>query len=659
MKKNILRFCTLFFLSLACFTGKAQFNRYLIRFDRKLPNNFQINQPSTFLSQKAIERRTLQQIQIDSSDLPIIPYYLDSILHIDGVQLLSISKWLNQAAVLISDPNALLRIQQLPFVVRSTPIAARSVTRQMQSKFSLENESISPFPLETLYNRTSGITNEPEYGASKAQTKIHQGEFLHKHGLKGKGMNIAVIDAGFLNHNTLPTFDSIRTNGQLVDTWDFVAGESSVSEDDYHGTHCLSTIAANQPGRFVGTAPESNFLLYRSEDVATEYPIEEHHFAAALERADSAGANLCTVSLGYTVFSDPSFDYTYADMNGNSTISAIAADIASKKGLLMVIAIGNEGQRNWRYLITPADADSCLSVGSIDSLGVSSPFSSFGPSSDGDLKPSVAAVGRNAVIANAVTGNPQFGSGTSYATPIMAGLVTCLWQAFPKASNMTIIDVLQKNASRSDSPNIRMGYGIPNLKKSFISLQKKYASLGVEFRNCKNEHSLTLVADSNTTVTIEKKIPGGNYEIIHEWNNNVAMQEQDFTFFEDLNGTNLPSMQYRYTVTMDGDTSYILDSSTVIPSTPCIVILPSKNTLSITPNPATDFLYLNWERQTAADVKITILNGAGQKTKQQKLSLNPGIINNRIDLGKYAPGLYIICIEINDEKPRIEKFIVL
>jgi hypothetical protein len=444
----------------------------------------------------------------------------------------------------------------------------------------------------------------------------------------------------------------------LLDTWDFVAGESSVSEDDFHGTHCLSTIAANQPGRFVGTAPESNFLLYRSEDVSTEYPIEEHHFAAALERADSAGADLCTVSLGYTEFSDPSFDYTYADMNGNTSISAIAADIASKKGLLMVIAIGNEGQRNWRYLITPADADSCLSVGAIDSLGVSAPFSSFGPSSDGDLKPSVAAVGRNAVIANAVTGNPQFGSGTSYATPIMAGLVTCLWQAFPKASNMTIIDELQKNASRSDSPNIRMGYGIPNLKKSFVSLQKKYASLAVEFRNCKNEHRLTLVADSNTTITIEKKIPGGNYEIIHEWSNNRGMGEQIFTLVEDLNGTNLPSMQYRYKVTMEGDTSYILDSTTVIPANPCIVILPSKNTLSISPNPATDFLYMNWERQTAAEVKISIINGAGQKMKQEKLSLNPGVINNRIDLGKYAPGLYIMCIEINDEKPRIEKFIV-
>lgn len=659
MRKNIILSCITFILCLLGFSSKAQFNRYLIRFDRKLPNNFQVNQPSAYMSQKAIDRRIKQQIQIDSTDLPIKSQYIDGILNVDGVQLLSVSKWLNQAAVLISDPIALSRIQQLPFVIRTSPIAARNASRQLQSKFSLENESITPFPIETLSNRNCEITNIPEYGASKAQTQIHQGEFLHKHGLKGKGMNIAVIDAGFLNHNTLPTFDSMRTNGQLVDTWDFVAGESSVSEDDFHGTHCLSTIAANQPGRFVGTAPESNFMLYRSEDVSSEYPIEEHHFAAALERADSAGTDLCTVSLGYNTFSDPSFDYTYGDMNGNTSISAIAADLASKKGMLMVIAVGNEGQRNWRYLITPSDADSCLSVGAIDSLGFSAPFSSLGPSSDGDLKPSVAAVGRNAVIANAVTGNPQFGNGTSYATPIMAGLVTCLWQAFPKASNMTIIETLQKNASRSDSPNIKMGFGIPNLKKSFISLQKKYASLDVVFRNCKNEHRLTLVADSNTTITIEKKIPGGNFEIIHEWTNDKAMSEQEFILFENLNGTNLPSIHYRYTIKMEGDTSYILDSSIIIPTNPCIEILPSKNSLSISPNPTTDFLYMNWERQTAAEVKISIINGSGQKMKQERLKLNPGVFNNKIDLEKYAPGLYIMCVEINDEKPRIEKFIVL
>ena len=656
MNNLLLRFGFLLLLGFSWGTNHAQFNRYLIRFDRKTPNVFQLNQPQNFLSQKAIDRRNLQQIGIDSTDLPVVPYFLDSIRNISGVQILTVSKWLNQVAVLISDPNAISRIQQLPFVVQASPIASRNNTTQIQ-KFTLENETVESIPLESISSRTYG-DGVPEYGASRAQTSIHHGEFLHKHGLKGKGMNIAVLDAGFLNHDILPNFDSMRTNGQLLDTWDFVAGESSLSEDDYHGTHCLSTIASNQPGRFVGTAPESNFMLYRSEDVSTEYPIEEHHYAAALERADSAGADLCTVSLGYSEFSDPIFNYTYADMNGNTSMSAIASDIAARKGLLMVIATGNEGQRNWRYLITPSDADSCLSVGAVDTLGNSAPFSSFGPSSDGDLKPSVAAVGRNAVVANAVTGNPQFGSGTSYATPIMAGLATCLWQAFPEASNMTIIETLQKNASRTDSPNVRMGYGIPDVKKSFVALQKKYASLDVSFRNCKTEHQLFIVADSNTTITIEKKIPGGPFQTIHSWSNNNTIGKQQFNYADDLNGTDYPNIQYRYIVTMQGDTTYLLDSIQLNPTNPCVVILPSENSLTLTPNPAKDYLFMNWERQNAANVNIGIFNAAGQKLHQEKLSLDPGTITKRIDLRKFSPGLYFMYIEINNEKPRIEKFIV-
>lgn len=657
MKHKVALFFILTVTVFSLGNAHAQFNRYLIRFDRKTPNVYQINQPSTFLSQKAIARKNLHQTPIDSSDLPIIPHYLDSVRNIDGVSILSVSKWLNQAAVLISDPSALSRIQQLPFVVQASPIASRNNATPSQ-KFAIENERPVSVPEFSYSNRTYG-DGVPEYGASRAQTTIHNGDFLHKHGLKGKGMNIAVIDAGFLNHNILPNFDSMRTNGQLLDTWDFVAGEASLSEDDYHGTHCLSTIASNQPGRFIGTAPESNFLLYRSEDVSTEFPIEEHHYAAALERADSAGVDLCTVSLGYSEFSDPIFNYTYADMNGNTSMSAIASDIAAKKGMLMVIAIGNEGQRNWHYLITPADADSCLSVGAIDSLGISATFSSFGPSSDGDVKPSVSAVGRNAVVANAVTGNPQFGSGTSYATPIMAGLTTCLWQAFPEASNMTIIETLQKNASRSDSPNVRMGYGIPDVKKSFFVLQKKYATLNALFRNCKTEHQLSIVADSNTIITIEKKIPGGNYQIIHTWTNNKSIGKQQFFYAEDLDGTDFPSLTYRYTVNMQGDSSHVLDSVAIIPTNPCVVILPSVNKLTIAPNPAKDFLFMNWERQSAADVKINIMNAAGQRVHQDRFSLDPGTMTKQIDLRKFASGLYYILVEINNENPRVEKFIVL
>jgi subtilisin family serine protease len=196
-----------------------------------------------------------------------------------------------------------------------------------------------------------------------------------------------------------------------------------------HGTHCFSTIAAHMPGTFVGTAPKTSFYLFRTENVATEYPIEEQNLAAALERADSAGVDMASMSVGYYDFQEPSFNYTYADMDGNTTICARASDYAAAKGMLIVAANGNEGNNSWKYLISPADADSVLAVGAVDTLGNVAIFSSYGPSYDAQIKPGVAGVGLNAVIANASTGQPAYNSGTSFACPNIAGLSACLWQA--------------------------------------------------------------------------------------------------------------------------------------------------------------------------------------------------------------------------------------
>ena len=233
------------------------------------------------------------------------------------------------------------------------------------------------------------------------------------------------------------------------------------------GMNCFSTIAANIPGTFVGTAPATSFYLFRTEDVSSEYPVEEQNFAAAAERADSLGVDVFSVSLGYTTFSNNLFNYTYSDMNGNTTISAKAADFAAKKGIFVTVAAGNEGSNSWHYITTPADADSVLTVGAVALNKQVALFSSFGPSSDGQIKPAVAAVGSGAVIANQNTGFPSFGNGTSYSCPIMAGIATCLWQAFPEVNNMGIIDALQKSADRFTIPDDRTGFGIPDVRLLF------------------------------------------------------------------------------------------------------------------------------------------------------------------------------------------------
>ncbi|HMU71908.1 MAG TPA: S8 family serine peptidase, partial [Ferruginibacter sp.] len=424
--------------------GRAQFSRYIVKLRDKGTNPYSLANPSQYLTARSIQRRTRYGIAIDSTDLPITPRYIDSIRLAGAVTILNTSKWLNQVAIQTNDAAALAKINSFPFVIAASPIASRQAPSGgfANNKF---NEPLSPIPPG---DPSSIVTGDfYNYGQSYGQVHIHNGEFLHNRGFRGQGMHMAVLDAGFYHYLSLPTFDSVRNNGQILGTWDFVAGNASVDEDHTHGMNCLSTIAANMPGVFIGTAPKASFYLYRTEDAATEYPIEEQNWVAGMERADSLGVDISSTSLGYFNFDNPVFNYTYANMDGNTTLSAKGADIAAKKGMLLVLAAGNEGNGAWHYIITPSDADSVMAVGAVSVAGNVGGFSSYGPSSDGQVKPSVAAVGVSAVIANPSTGQPTFGSGTSFACPNMAGLTTCLWQAFPEINNMGIITVMQQAAT--------------------------------------------------------------------------------------------------------------------------------------------------------------------------------------------------------------------
>jgi serine protease AprX len=462
MKKIIL---LLVIIAAFCNNSFSQ-TRYIIRLKDKGTSPYSFSNPAAFLTSRAIQRRTRYNIVIDSADLPVTPRYVDSIRLAGAVTILNTSKWLNQVAIQTSDAAALNKINSFPFVISASPIAARAQGTDLPVHKKFDAPYTSSLPNKpTVQNATSDFYS---YGQSFAQVHIHNGEFLHNRGFRGEGMQMAVLDAGFYHYLTLPTFDSVRNNSQVLGTWDFVTGNASVDEDHPHGMNCLSTIAANMPGTFVGTAPKTSFYLYRTEDAPTEYPIEEQNWAAGAERADSLGVDVCSVSLGYTTFDNSIYNHTYADMNGNTTIISNAADIAAKKGMLVVVAAGNDGGGSWHYISAPADADSVLAIGAVNTSGVVGGFSSYGPSSDGQIKPGVAAVGVGAVVANTTTGQPSFGNGTSFACPNMAGLSTCLWQAFPEVNNMNIISALQQSATRATNPDDRVGYGIPDMKKAFV-----------------------------------------------------------------------------------------------------------------------------------------------------------------------------------------------
>jgi serine protease AprX len=486
MKKSFLAGILPFFLIFLDASG--QYSRYIIRLRDKNLSPYSLKNPAAYLSGSAIRRRVKYKISLDSTDLPVNPAYLDSIRSVPNVQVLNLSKWLNQVCIKTTDPAALARISSFPFVVSNNPIAPV----MQPGKFLVPDGSLSPGPLEKKrMNRSplsiSGGTQTRairevkgkkhvldyfNYGTNYAQVHIHQGEYLHNLGFHGEGITIAILDAGFYNYPNNPAFDSLLFYGQVLGTWDYVNNKASVAEEHPHGAWCLSTMAANSPGLMVGTAPKAKFWLLKTEDVNSEYPVEEQNWAAAAEFADSAGVDMISSSLGYSYFDDPAYDLTHALRDGKTSIISQAAAMAVRKGILVTNSAGNSGNSpDDNFVICPADADSVVSVGAVDVYGTIGKFSSIGPNGAGHLKPNVVSVGVNAVIASSVSGNPVYSSGTSFSNPNLCGLIACLWQAFPEFSNMEIKDAVERSADRYNHPDEIYGNGIPNMKAAYDYLQ--------------------------------------------------------------------------------------------------------------------------------------------------------------------------------------------
>ena len=455
------------------FYCSAQTTKCFIQFTDKNNNPFSISNPSAFLSQRALDRRNLKHVPIEENDLPVNPDYIDSVIS-KGAILFTKSKWFNGITVQ-ADSATRVAIATLPFVQH-----VRSVNR-LQSNIEDEKAIRNKFELPVKIDPNNLFrTQSYSYGQGYDQIHIMNGEYLHDIGFHGENMIIAILDAGFYHANVLRPFDSLYANNQVLGTWDFVANEPSVYEDYDHGMEVLSTIGSNIPGSFVGTAPKASFWLLRTEDVATEHIIEEYNWDAGAEFADSAGADIISTSLGYTYFINPTAgeNHTYADMNGHTTPCAISANTAFSKGMLVIASAGNSGSPGdpWHYIGTPADADSALAVGAVDISGNYAPFSSAGPSSDGDVKPNVAAVGEGSTIAT-TTGGVGGGNGTSFACPILAGSAACLWQAFPTKTNSEIFDAIQRSASQYQTPDSMLGFGIPNFMLADQILQENNVDL--------------------------------------------------------------------------------------------------------------------------------------------------------------------------------------
>ncbi len=437
-------------------------NKYWVRFTDKNNSPYSIDNPEQFLSQKAIDRRNAQGIPVNSSDLPVNPAYIQAVANL-GATVLNISKWMNSVTVYTTSQTVIDAISQLPFVLSAG-----------KSEFEPQNlpaETKKPFFDSETYGEIEKVENAKsllegksyDYGQAYNQISMLNGIALHDLGYNATGMTIAVLDAGFKNANTISAFSYLWNNNRILGYKDFVEPAApNIFNSHTHGTNVLSTMGANLPGQMVGTAPEAFYWLLRCEDGGSEYLIEELNWVSAAEFADSVGADVINSSLGYTTFDDPSQDHTYQDMDGNTTPVAIGADMAVSKGLIVVNSAGNEGSSSWYYIGSPADGDSVFSIGAVNASGIYASFSSHGPTSDGQMKPDVVAQGSGTTIISANTGNVVTGSGTSFSSPVTAGMVACLWQAHPNRRNTEILQAIRQSGSLAGNPNYELGYGIPN-----------------------------------------------------------------------------------------------------------------------------------------------------------------------------------------------------
>jgi len=424
--------------------------KFRITLKDKGASGFSIGNPSQFLSAKAIARRQKMHIPVDATDLPISADYIKAIQKAGGV-VVAKSKWLNTVSVYCENELLSYEFKKLPFVQDVEEVwQGKKVTNIPQQTTSGARQKHSP-------SSPTATRNATYYGNSWANINTNNGQVLHQQGYEGEGIDIADIDAGFGGLNTNPFFD----NTNIMGAKSFVYENADPYSIEAHGVWVTSCMAVDHPGTYVGTAPAANYWLFHTEDDATEFPIEEDYWAAAVEYADSVGVDMVNTSLTYSYHDGPNDHYTYETMDGKTAFVTRAANMAEDKGIFVTCSAGND--QTW--VGAPADAPDVLTVGSMNTSGRVDNFTSFGVTVDGRMKPDVMALGGSAGVID-ITGLPMMRSGTSYASPNMCGLVACLWQAYPKLTNKELLKVIRQAGDRYNNPVVPYGYGIPDMQKA-------------------------------------------------------------------------------------------------------------------------------------------------------------------------------------------------
>ena len=435
------------FLTVTMFAqAQVASNIYWVQFTDKNNSPYSIDNPESYLSPRALQRRANLGIAIDPYDIPVNPQYLQAVADC-GAELLNPSKWLNGVSVHVTNPAVIEAINALAFVevVRNCPNDPKA--QEMKERWMADEMK--------AVEGSRGFRGY--YGGAEAQVTQLKVDVLHEQGYDGTGIVVAILDGGFVGTENHACFDNMREEGRLLGTRDFVYGSTSVYTQSTHGTSCLSTMAAYVPNQMVGTAPKASYYLLHTEDGPNENIVEEYNWVG---------------------FDMSQWDHPFEHFDGHTAPMTIGAEIAASRGMICMNAASNEGDGVCTLGI-PADAEHILTVGAVDENGYRANFSSVGPTYDGRIKPDVMAMGEGTYVASGDGGWwPYYnGNGTSFATPVLAGAVACLRQARPYASVQEICDVIRSCGNRADNPDSKYGYGIPDFSQALELLHVEEAPI--------------------------------------------------------------------------------------------------------------------------------------------------------------------------------------
>ena len=596
---------------------------------------------SSLVSEKSIERRR-KNIQnaalVDETDLPVNSFYIEKLASI-GFKIKQSSKWLNGVSGYVKKEN-LLNISSLSFVKSVDIVNTFKKVNPVDKLTSESSTSKVSKPLET---------NALDYGASLNQNQIMNVPAVHNMGINGTGVMVGVFDAGF-NNLAHEVFSTIK----IVAQYDFVNKRTYVGDGNGglgvgdHGTWVLSCLGGYKPGKLIGPAYGAKFVLAKTENTASETPAEEDNWIRAIEWADSIGIDVATTSLGYLTYDSPYTSYTWQNMDGKTARITLAADLAFKKGIVVLNSAGNENYNaDHNTLNAPADGFNVITVGAVNSSGIRSSFSSVGNTVDGRIKPDIMAMGEGVTVASTtdITGYTRL-NGTSFSCPLSAGVAALLLSAKPQATNVQIRDALRNTASNSTSPNREYGWGIINALSALNStaLPVELAAFKAETKGDVATLSWSTSSENNNLgFEIERGMITGTDNQNIAWISvgfikgaGTTTEQKQYTFSEKLQSPG----KYCYRLKQKDFDGKVSISSIVY------VDYPAPNSMVLFqnyPNPFNPSTNVSISIPAKSTVKLTAVDVLGKESAVIYYGdLEKGIYTFRFDGSGFASGTYFL-----------------